>query len=95
MNFTTFLHHFETQLINSIQKQLLILISSNENEEFNPIKILLDILYTRYAKEMINIYSKDMIQAIINDEDILIHTDRTDIKAALSDVLHGKLIDDF
>lgn len=44
---------------------------------------------------MINLYCKDTLLAIINDEDILIFSENNGTKAALSEILRTKMVEEY
>ncbi|KAL4493144.1 hypothetical protein ABPG72_003229 [Tetrahymena utriculariae] len=99
LNYDTFINNFENALINSIHQQFSKVASNPElyfqqdEPQFDAISIIKEILYEQYAKEFLNLYARDMIPALINDEEIFIKIS-DHVKIGLSDIFHTKMIEE-
>ncbi|EAR94147.2 hypothetical protein TTHERM_00522140 (macronuclear) [Tetrahymena thermophila SB210] len=99
LNYDTFINNFENTLINSIHQQFSKVASNpklyfQQNEsQFNAINIIKEILYEQYAKEFLNLYARDMIGALINDEEIFIKIS-DHVKIGLSDLFQTKMVEE-
>ncbi|KAL4441651.1 hypothetical protein ABPG74_021583 [Tetrahymena malaccensis] len=99
LNYDTFINNFENTLINSIHQQFSKVASNpqlyfqQDEPQFDAISIIKEILYEQYAKEFINLYARDMIPALINDEEIFIKIS-DHVKIGLSDIFHTKMIEE-
>lgn len=98
MNFDTFLHHFEGLLTGSIAahfSRIATQAAAAENDSrpsFNVVQTILQILQQGYAKELLNVYGRDMVQAVINNEDFKI-TLKDESKALVSEIFHEKMLE--